>query len=102
MSEQQTSAVRVIEEPFKGIGAVSTLILRINPEDAQNLQTHCYFSRARPLIIANIKRLAAEMVAERFVQGTVTNVAILPDGRKLLLNGIRSHQADRVGANLGF
>jgi hypothetical protein len=62
-------------------------IYDIDPVRARVILSGWHFERQRPIVNSNTDRLAYEMAAARFVQGTPLFVCQLPDGTRKLVNG---------------
>jgi len=54
-----------------------------------------HFERQRKIARQNVQRLAAEMVADRFIPGLQIYIGVLPTGEKLILNGNHTLEAIR-------
>jgi hypothetical protein len=71
-------------------------VASITPFEARRLRTTAHFDRQRNINDANVQRLAAEMVAGRFMAGTQIHICVLPGGRELLINGNHTLEAIAV------
>jgi hypothetical protein len=73
--------------------AVNSVAMAFTGADARFIRDTCQFERQRPVDPNNINRLAFEMEQGRFVPGTPIYFGVLPDGKRLLLNGNHTLEA---------
>lgn len=73
--------------PSEWATRAKSFVSLVTPSEAQRIIDTARFERQRPASKQRIERLAAEMVARRFIQGTQIFFAIFPDGTEALLNG---------------
>lgn len=65
----------------------------VSPQQARNLRDKWAFDRQRNISQSNVRRLAGEMMAGNFTQGTQIYFAELPDGSLKILNGNHTLEA---------
>lgn len=83
-------------ETKPSIPKVFSRVMSITPLEARRLRTVAHFDRQRNINENNVQRLAAEMVAGRFMAGTQIHICVLPGGRELVING--NHTLEAIAA----
>lgn len=73
--------------------APTSNVISVSPALARNLRDTCHFELQRPISEGNVKRLAHEMEAGRFIPGLQVYLCVLPDGRKAIVNGNHTLEA---------
>jgi hypothetical protein len=72
---------------------VTSQIQVVTPDMARALRETAHFDRQRKISKPNVMRLASEMVAGRFTDGTQIYICVLPDGTQKIVNGNHTLQA---------
>jgi hypothetical protein len=72
---------------------ITTKVELITPERARIMRDTAHFERQRNLSPGNVDRLAKEMAAGRFTQGTQIFLCVLPGGRDRIINGNHTLEA---------
>lgn len=72
---------------------VTSEVKVVTPDYARHLRDTAHFERQRSIRPENVRRLADEMAAGWFTQGTQIYICILPDGGQVVVNGNHTLEA---------
>lgn len=77
-------------------GKLVCQVVMVTGADAAHLRKTCHYARQRAISDRNLRRLSAELVARRFIDGTPVFFCRLPDGRLFIVNG--NHTLESIAA----
>lgn len=77
-------------------GKLVCQVVMVTGADAAHLRKTCHYDRQRAISERNLRRLGAELVAKRFIDGTPVFFCRLPDGRLFIVNG--NHTLESIAA----
>ena len=75
---------------------VESTVVTITADYARHLRDTAHFERQRKISSDNVKRLAGQMMAGRFIPGLQVYICVLPDGSERIVNG--NHTLEAIAA----